>query len=58
MGHLQVVTGISVQLYGNAWGVLSEFWGMGACRDLIITVGALWGVLGEFWGRGRVEISL
>ena len=41
MGHLQVVTGLSVQLYRNAWGVLGEFWGRGAGRDLIIIVGAM-----------------
>ena len=29
MGHLQVVTGISDQLYRNAWNVLVEFWGSG-----------------------------
>jgi len=27
MGHLQVVTGLSDQLYRNGWGVLGEFWG-------------------------------
>ena len=41
MGHLQVVTGLSDQLYRNAWSVLEEFWGKGAGRDLIITVGAM-----------------
>ena len=29
MVHLQVVTGLSDQLYRNAWGLLGEFWGMG-----------------------------
>jgi len=41
VGHLQVVTGLSDQLYRNAWGVLGEFWGRGAGRDLIIKVGAM-----------------
>jgi len=27
VGHLQVVTGLSDQLYRNAWSVLGEFWG-------------------------------
>ena len=33
MGHLQVVTGLSDQLYRNAWGVVGEFWGRGAGQD-------------------------
>ena len=41
MGHLQVVTGLSDQLYRNVWSVLGEFWGRGVCRDLIITVGTM-----------------
>jgi len=41
VGHLQVVTGLSDQLYRNAWSVLGEFWGRGAGRDLIIIVGAM-----------------
>jgi len=41
VGHLQVVTGFSDQLYRSAWGVLGEFWGRGGGRDLIITVGAM-----------------
>jgi len=41
VGHLQVVTGLSDQLYRSAWGILGEFWGRGAVRDLIITVGAM-----------------
>jgi len=41
VGHLQVVTGLSDQLYRSVWGVLGEFWGEGACRYLIITVGAM-----------------
>ena len=41
MGHLQVVTGLSDQLHRNAWSVLGEFWGRGAGRDLIITVGTM-----------------
>ena len=45
MGHLQVVTGLSDQLYRNAWGVLGEFWGRGAVRDLIIPVGIMVRVL-------------
>jgi len=39
VGHLQVVTGLSDQLYRNAWGVLGEFWGRGTGRDLVIPVG-------------------
>ena len=39
MGHLQVVIGISDQLYRNVWNVLGDLWGRGAGRDLIITVG-------------------
>jgi len=27
VGHLQVVTGLLDQLYGNAWGDDREFWG-------------------------------
>ena len=38
MGHLQVVTGLSDQLYRNAWSVLGE---VGGGRDLIITVGTM-----------------
>ena len=41
MGHLQVVTGLSDQLYRNAWSVLGEFCGRGASRDIIITVGTM-----------------
>jgi len=41
VGHLQVVTGLSDQLYRNAWSILGEFWGRGVGRDLIITVGAM-----------------
>ena len=41
MGHLQVVTGLSDQLYKNAWSVLGKFWRRGAGRDLIITVGTM-----------------
>ena len=37
MGHLQVVTGLSDQLYRNAWSVQGE----GAGQDLIITVGTM-----------------
>ena len=41
MGHLQVVIGLSDQLYRNAWSVLGEFWGRGADQDLIIPVGTM-----------------
>jgi len=41
VGHLQVVTGLSDQLYRNALGVLGAFWGRGAGRDLIIKVGTM-----------------
>jgi len=41
VGHLQVVIGLSDQLYRNAWSVLGEFWGRGADQDLIITVGTM-----------------
>jgi len=41
VGHLQVVTGLSDQLYRKARSVHGEFWGKGAGRDLIITVGAM-----------------
>ena len=41
MGHLQVLTGLSDQLYRNVWSVLGEFWGEGAGRDLIIPVGTM-----------------
>jgi len=43
MGHLQVVTGVSDELYRNAWSVLGVFWwrGGGGGRDLIITVGTM-----------------
>ena len=41
MGHLQVVTGLSDQLYRNAWSVLEEFGGGRAGRDLVITVGTM-----------------
>ena len=41
MGHSQVVTRLSDQLYRNAWSVLREFWGRGADRYLIITVGTM-----------------
>ena len=40
MSHLQVVTGLSDQLYRNEWGVLGEFWGGGG-RYLIIAVGTV-----------------
>jgi len=48
VGHLQVVTGLSDQLYRNVWSVLGEFWGRGVGRDLIIAVGAM--ALGFFSG--------
>jgi len=35
------VNGLSDELYRNAWSLLGEFWGRGAGRDLIITVGAM-----------------
>jgi len=54
VGHLQVVTGLSDQLYRNAWSVLGGFWGEGAGRDLIITVGTM--VQGSFFSR-RTTIS-
>ena len=42
MDHLQVVTGLSDQLYRNAWSVLGELWEREeAGRDLIITVGTM-----------------
>jgi len=41
VGHLQVVTGLSDQLYRNAWSVLGEVGGRGAGRDLIITEGTM-----------------
>ena len=41
MGHLQVVTGLSDQLYRNAWSVLGEFWERGAVRDVFIPVGTM-----------------
>jgi len=37
VGHLQVVTRLSDQLYRNAWSVLGESWE--GVRDLIIPVG-------------------
>jgi len=33
VGHLQVVTGLSGQLYRNVWSVLGEFWGWGGGRS-------------------------
>ena len=41
MGHLQVVTGLSDQLYRSAWGVLGEFWGRWAVRELVTPVGTM-----------------
>ena len=32
-GHLQVVTGLSGQLYRNAWSVLGGFWGKRGSRS-------------------------
>jgi len=41
MGHLQVVTGLSDQLYRNVWSILGEFWGEGVGRDFTIIVGVM-----------------
>ena len=41
MGHLQVVTRLSDQLYRHAWSVLGEFWGRGSGRNLITAVGTM-----------------
>jgi len=41
VGHLQVVNGLSDQLYRNAWRVLGELWRRRAGRDLIITVSTM-----------------
>jgi len=63
VGHLQVVTGLTDQLYRNACLVLQEDYNSDMFRHYVghlqVVTGLTdqlyrnaWGVLGEFWGWG------